>query len=95
MKFYRTGVVIMLALALAMTGGCAVSGKVKMAESSFQQAENLGAEQKAPYEYYAARAFLALARHEVTEGDGKQAEIFADQASSFAEQAINKSGGGK
>jgi len=95
MKMRRTGLVVSLLLAMAMAGGCAASGKVKLAESSFERAGELGAEQKAPYEYYAAEAYLELAEHEVSEGDGKQADVFAEQASAFAEQAISKSGGAK
>ena len=95
MKIFRAILVITLLLTMAITGGCATYSKVKMAKSSFQKAVELGAEQKAPYEYYAAEAYLDLAKHESTEGDGKQAVIFAEQANSFAEQAIVKSGGAK
>lgn len=95
MKINRAGLVVVLFLAILLTAGCAASGKIKMAESGFQKAERLSAEQKSPYEYYAAKAYLDLAKHEATEGDGKQAAVFAEQANSFAEQAINKSGGAK
>jgi hypothetical protein len=95
MKICRAGLVVGLFLAITMTGGCATSGQVKMAGSSFQKAGELGAEQKAPYEYYAAEAYLEMAEHEVEEGDTKQAAFFADKAGKFAEQAIEKSGGVK
>lgn len=95
MKIRRIVLVVLMSLAMAMIGGCAASGKVEMAGSSFKQARELGAEQKAPYEYYAAEAYLEMAEHEITEGDGKQAGVFAEQARQFAEQAISKSGGVK
>jgi hypothetical protein len=87
--------VLVIVLSLAMAGGCAHLGKVDKAAESFQKAEELGAEQKAPYEYYAAKAYLDMARHEVEDSDRKQAGIFAEKSMSFAEQAISKSGGAK
>ena len=95
MKMQRTGIVVVAVLALAMAGGCASAAKVSKARSSFKQARELGAEQKAPYEYYAAEVYLEMAEHETEEGDSKQSGYFAEKAVNFAEQAIEKSGGAK
>ena len=96
MKQHRIGLFVLFFLVIFMTLGCAASsGKVEMARDSLSRAEELGGEQNAPYEYYAAQAYYALAKHEVKDFDYKQAGIFAEQARTFAEQAINKSGGAK
>lgn len=95
MKNRRMISIVVPLLALTMIGGCAAPGKVKLAGENFQRAEAIGAEQKAPYEYYSAKAYLDLAKHELKDSDNKNAGIYADRASSFAEQAINKSGGAK
>jgi len=78
-----------------MASACATATRVQDAESSFTQAKNLGAEQKAPFEYYAAEAYLEYARHEKDEGDAKQSNAFAEESIKYADQAIQKSGGAK
>ena len=80
---------------LMMASACATATRVQDAESSFTQAKNLGAEQKAPFEYYAAEAYLEYARHEKDEGDAKQSNAFAEESIKYADQAIQKSGGAK
>ena len=52
-----------------------------------------GAEPKAPFEYYAAEAYLEVAEHEQGEMDLKAARAFAEQSAAYSAQAIAKMGG--
>lgn len=87
-----SGAAVFLAGILAV--GCTATRAVKNARASFEQAKAAGAEQKAPYEYYAAEAYLGLAEHEVDEGDTKQAREFAAESGKYSAEAIGKAGGG-
>ncbi len=81
-------------LAVLLMAGCAATGALESARSSFQKAKAAGAESKAPYEYYSAEAYLEKAEHEVTEGDSKEAREFATQSEKFSAEALQKAGGG-
>lgn len=90
----RSTRVILVLLGAAALGGCAATGAVTNARQSLEQARGSGAEAKAPYEYYAAEAFLGLAEHESAELDGAAAKEFAEKSAQFSSKALEKSGGG-
>jgi len=91
-KIFCLAVLVVLTISFS---GCATVAQLDDAEARFNQAKSMGAEQKAPFEYYAAEAYLEWARHERVEGDGEQANIFAEETVKYADQAIQKSGGAK
>jgi hypothetical protein len=67
---------------------------VKNARTSFENAKAADAEAKAPYEYYAAEAYLGLADHEMEEGDRDGARLFAEKSEKMSAEALKKAGGG-
>jgi predicted lysophospholipase L1 biosynthesis ABC-type transport system permease subunit len=84
----------LLVLWCASTVGCASVAAVGRARDSMERAKMMGAEVKAPYEYYAAEVYLDLAEHEKDELDLRRAKIYAEKSEAFALQAIEKAGGG-
>ncbi len=60
-----------------LISGCGSIKYVHRAQTSFDEAKAAGAEQKAPFEYYAAEEYLSLSEHENEEGDHSQTKIFA------------------
>ena len=75
--------------------GCSASSRaVGNAKASFERAKAAGAERKAPFEYYAAEAYLNKAIHETEEGDRGAARTFASQSDAYSAKAIEKAGGG-
>lgn len=81
-------------LAPTVLGGCggtlyAVSSLG--ASSKLEQAQALGAERYAPYEYWYAREHLHKAKEEAALADYGDAIDFADTAQEFAEKAANLS----
>jgi hypothetical protein len=57
-----------IALCAGLVAGCATATAMEKARASFAQAKAAGAEKKAPFEYYAAEAYLGKAIHEAEEG---------------------------
>lgn len=81
-------------IALLGTGlltGCASIDAVHKAQEEFQRAQVAGAEQKAPFEYYVAEAYLEVAEHEKGELDIRAAHQFADKSTQFSIRALEKS----
>ena len=58
------------------------------AASKVEEAHALGAEEYAPYEYYAAREHLLKAQSEAAEADYSDAITLASESEEFAEKAI-------
>jgi hypothetical protein len=58
------------------------------ASSKLAEAEELGAEKYAPYEYYMATEHLTKAKSEAAEADYSDAAALADTAEEFADKAI-------
>jgi hypothetical protein len=75
-------------------GGCAPTAALKGAHDAFLTAKNAGAKEKAVYEYYAAAAYLRLAKVVNEEKEYSQAKVFAEKSMDFSKQAFQKSGGG-
>jgi hypothetical protein len=87
----RLVVVALVGVAAVASTGCgntiyAVS--VNSAASKVEEAESLGAEQYAPYEYYSAKLRLEKARTEAAEADYGDAIDLADESEKFADKAI-------
>jgi hypothetical protein len=88
--------VAMLALILC---GLFVSGcgntlylvKVNEAEEDLHEAQEIGAEQYAPYEYYSAEARLKEAKKQAAQAEYGNASQLSNEASTYAEAAIRKS----
>ena len=74
--------------------GCAPTAVLNTAQESYKSARTAGAKEKAPYEFYAAKAYLELAGVANEEKNYKQAEDFARKSQEFSTQAFQKAGGG-
>jgi hypothetical protein len=82
-------------MAAVLIAGCSsATTVVKNARTSFEDVKAAGAETKAPYEYYAAEAYLGLAEHEIEEGDNAGASLFAEKSERMSAEARKKAGGG-
>lgn len=84
---------VMLIVGLAASG-CSTANKIGAARATMDQARAAGAVYKAPYEFKAAEANLKNAVHEAEDGDRKGAEPFAEKAQTYANKALEMSGGG-
>jgi HEPN domain-containing protein len=49
---------------------------------------------KAPFEYYAAEAYLNKATIQAEKGDNKQADIFTKESAAYSAKALQMAGGG-
>jgi hypothetical protein len=89
--------VLLLAIVLCagLIGGCATANLVQDARTQVAKAKNAGADWSAPYEYYAAEAYLLKAEKSAEIGDTKQAAAFANQSKDYSAKAIASVGGGK
>ena len=84
---------IMLIVGLGASG-CATANKIGAARETMDQARAAGAVYKAPYEFKAAEAYLDKAVTEAEEGDRKAANPLAEKAQTYANKALEMSGGG-
>ena len=73
--------------------GCAAT-KTQAARATLGQAKAAGAVYKAPFEYKAAEAYLKKADIEADEGDTEAADSLAQEAQTYADKALEMSGGG-
>lgn len=74
--------------ALAGCGNTIYAVEVNSAASKLEEAESLGAEQYAPYEFYAAKQHLEKARTEAAEADYGDAIDLASTSGDFSDKAI-------
>ena len=88
-------------VSFSLCTGCASVGQktpassaIRQARFSFDKAKAAGAESKAPFEYYAAEAYLEKARHEWQENDLEGARLFAAKSENYSAQALEKAEGG-
>ena len=89
--------VVLLAVVLCaglVVAGCATANGIQNTRTTLEKAKAAGAMTKAPFEYYAADAFLKKATIQFEEGDSKQADIFNKEASAYAAKALQMAGGG-
>ena len=91
----RASIALCAVLLIAgLAGGCATSNAIGKSRAQLQKAKAAGADWTAPYEYYAAEAYLGKAVFQAEKGDPKQADIFTKQSSTYSAQALQKTGGG-
>jgi hypothetical protein len=90
----RLSQMIGLSMGLATLTGCGgvfYTASSLSAESKIEQAQALGAEKYAPYEYYYAKEHLTKAKEEASSADYGDAIDLADEAEKYAEKAITLS----
>jgi len=88
-------VLLAVVLCVGLVAGCATANAIQGARTSLDKAKAAGAESKAPFEYYAADAYLGKAVHQAEKGDNKQADIFTKQSQEYSAKALEMAGGGK
>ena len=88
-------VLLAVVLCVGLVAGCATANAIQGARTSLDKAKAAGAESKAPFEYYAAEAYLGKAVHQAEKGDNKQADIFTKQSQEYSAKALEMAGGGK
>ena len=81
-------------LIAGLAAGCATSNAMRDAREQLQKAKAAGADWSAPFEYYAAEAYLGKATFSVEIGDTKQADIFTKQSSDYSAKALGMAKGG-
>jgi len=81
-------------LIAGLAGGCATSSAIQSSRAQLQKAKGAGADWSAPFEYYAADAYLNKAVLQAEEGDCKAAMMFTEQSSKYSAQALQMAGGG-
>ena len=81
-------------LCVCLVAGCATANAIQGARTSLGKAKAAGAESKAPFEYYAAEAYLGKAVHQAEKGDNRQADIFTKQSQEYSAKALQLAGGG-
>lgn len=91
----RTCLVLCAMLLIAgLAAGCATSNAMRDAREQLQKAKAAGADWSAPFEYYAAEAYLNKATHEVEQGDTKTANDFTKQSTDYSAKALGMAKGG-
>jgi len=88
--------VLLLAVVLCagLVAGCATANALQSAREALDKAKAAGAMTKAPFEYYAAEAYLNKATIQVEKGDYKQTDIFRKQSVGYSSKALEMSKGG-
>ena len=85
----RTSVLALLAVPfLTGCGGMYYAVVAGGASANLEQAKEIGADEKAPYEYYMAREHLRKAQQEAAQGDYGDAIDLAEDAEKFAGKAV-------
>ena len=92
----RRASVILCALVLiaGLAAGCATANGIGDARAQLAKAKGAGAEWSAPFEYYAADAYLKKAVFSAEIGDTKEAQIFTKQSSDYSAKALGMAKGG-
>jgi hypothetical protein len=81
-------------LIVGLAAGCATANAIQSARTSLDKAKAAGAMTKAPFEYYAAEAYLNKATIQAEKGDNKQADIFTKESAAYSAKALQMAGGG-
>jgi hypothetical protein len=84
--------VLLLCLCAPVLGGCGgvyYTVSANSASTRLEQARLMGAEAKAPYEYYFAREHLRQAQVEAAEASYSDAASYAETAELYAQKAID------
>jgi len=83
-----------MVLIAGLAAGCATSNAIGNAREQIQKAKGAGADWSAPFEYYAAEAYLGKAVQQAEKGDNKQADIFTKQSADYSAKALEMAKGG-
>lgn len=89
----RSIIGVLLVAASSLTGGCGgvwYSVEINAATSRLEQARQMGAEHKSPYEYYFAKEHLRQAQLEAAEASYSDAATYAEVAELYAQKAIDQ-----
>jgi hypothetical protein len=81
-------------LIAGLAAGCATSNAIQSARAQLESAKAAGAIWSAPFEYYAAEAYLGKAVHQAEKGDPRQADIFTKQSADYSAKALEIAKGG-
>jgi predicted small secreted protein len=91
----RTWIVLCAMVLIAgLTAGCATSNAIGDARAQLAKAKDAGAVWSAPFEYYAAEAYLGKAVFSAEIGDTTQADIFTKQSAGYSAKALEMAKGG-
>ncbi len=91
----RVSMVLCAMLLIAgLAAGCATSNAIQSARAQLESAKAAGAEWSAPFEYYAAEAYLGKAVFSAEIGDTKAANVFTNQSAGYSAKALEMSKGG-
>ena len=83
-------VILLIAMpALAGCGSVYYTASATAASTRLEQARQMGAETKTPYEYYFAREHLRQAQVEAAEASYSDAASYAETAELYAQKAID------
>ena len=80
-------------LLLSSTTGCGsvyYTVSINAAQARLEQAREMGAETKSPFEYYYAREHLRQAQVEAAEASYSDAASMAETAETYAQKAIDR-----
>jgi hypothetical protein len=80
----------MLVASTTACGGVYYTVSINAAQTRLEQARELGAETKAPFEYYYAREHLRQAQVEAAEASYSDAASMAETAETYAQKAIDR-----
>lgn len=84
---------LLTTLLLAPMGGCGTAiylSKIGSAKESLEEARELGAEEKTPYEYYSAQARLEEAKYEAAHAEYGDAIRLANESRDYSRTALQK-----
>jgi hypothetical protein len=92
----RRASIVLCALVLiaGLAAGCATANAIGDARAQLAKAKGAGAEWSAPFEYYAAEAYLKKAVFSAEIGDNNEADVFTKQSADYSAQALRMAGGG-
>ena len=87
---------VAIVLCAGLVGGCATADSISGARKQLEKAKPDGAEWSAPYECFAAEAYLKKAVHEAEEGSPKEdVDLFLKKSLEFSKKALESVGGAK
>jgi len=88
-------VLFAIVLCAGLIAGCATANSLQGARAQLAKAKDAGAVWTAPYDYYAAEAFLAHAVLEAEEGSPRQdVDLFLNRSLAHSAKALESTKGG-
>lgn len=91
----RVSMVLCAMLLIAgLAAGCATSNAIQNARAQLVSAKAAGADWSAPFEYYAAEAYLGKAVFSAEIGDTEAANMFTNQSAGYSAKALEMAKGG-